>query len=268
MAHMTIAPYYYRSVGQKMAAQMDLLYQDIQRLVSADKSLTPARIADMAGLSSEWIVRDIRKPSWYVKNVAHLFKIEAALREHPNWHPKIVISEQEYAADDSFVLQRLVDPYEAPEFRDLALRWSARSSDREFVDAATTDPWVNLVDVSTSDPRDYRIIGYGEAMTEASGINKLGARLGVHASTAYSEMSCAYFQETAATGLARCRDVVYFAKSRIDHVIYRSVALPCLEENIIISKMSLEYCTPTHAKNWRQTTVEGEISFLRSPPRS
>jgi len=52
----------YHSVGQKMAAQVDLLYLDIARLVRRDSSLTPAKVAALADLSSEWVVRDIRKP--------------------------------------------------------------------------------------------------------------------------------------------------------------------------------------------------------------
>jgi hypothetical protein len=246
------------------AAQVDLLYQDIERLIHRDGSLTPARVAEMVGLSSEWIVRNIRKPNWYVKNVAHLFKIERILSEHPNWHPKTIHEEKEYAGDESFVFRRLVDPYEAPEFRELALRWSARGSDKDFIKRAMTDPWVNIVDISADDPQEYQILHYGEAMSRASGINKTGARLGQHASKAYADMTCEYFHETVLANTPRCRDVVYFAKSRVDHVIYRGVALPCLDEKVVVSKMTLEYCAPTHAKVWRRATVRGEISIVRS----
>jgi hypothetical protein len=261
---MSFAPYDYRSTGQRMAAHVDLLYQDIQRVVRSDPTLSPARIAEMADLSSAWMVRDIRKPDWFVKNVAHLFKIETALREHPNWHPRKVLDEREYVEPGCFVLRRLVDPFEAPEFRELALRWQARRSDREFVEAARTDPWVNVVDVSEPKPQDFKIIHYGASMRAESGINKLGSRLGSHASSAYADMTCDYFGEAVRANEARCRDVVYFAKSRMDHVIYRGVALPCLDQAVVISKMSLEYCTPTHAREWRGHDPEGTVSELRS----
>lgn len=260
---MFLVPYDYRSTGQRMAAHVDLLYQDIQRLVRSDPALSPARIAEMANLSSAWVVRDIRKPDWFVKNVAHLFKIEAALRDHPNWHPKKVFDEKEYVAPDSYVLRRLVDPFEAPEFRELAFRWSARSDDATFVEQTCSIPWVNVVDVSPSNPRNYKIIKYDSVMKNTSGIDKQGIRLGDHANKIYATMSCEFFEETVSANEPRCRDVVSFGESRVDHVIYRSIALPCLESNIVITKLSLGYCSRSLGKNWRRKNIEGNPSFFR-----
>lgn len=89
-------------------------------------------------------------------------------------------------------------------------------------------------------------------------------RLGLRASAAYAAMTYLYFQETVLAASPRCRDVAGLAKSRIDQVIHGSIALPCLDESIVVSKMSLEFCTPSHAKNWRRANVEVEISVLRS----
>lgn len=87
----------------------------------------------------------------------------------------------------------------------------------------------------------------------------VGQRMAAQVDLLYQDI-----QRVVRANEARCRDVVYFAKSRADHVIYRGVALPCLDEAVVISKMSLEYCTPTHAREWRGRDPEGVVSELRS----
>ena len=224
----------YHAVGQKMAAQVDLLYLDIGRLVRRDSSLTPSKIAEMANLSSVWVVRDIRKPDWFVKNVAQLFKIEAALSRHPDWHPKVILDEAYTSSPGVSVYRRWVEPQEAPEFRELALRWSVRRSDREFIEEATRDPWVSTVDVSSGNTRQFRILQYASEVPKRVGVDKTGELLGAHPSAAYGKMTTGDFHQTMLDNTPRCRDVVYNNKAVTDRVIYRSLLLPCLDEGIVV----------------------------------
>jgi hypothetical protein len=233
----------YHSVGQKMAAQVDLLYLDIARLVRRDSSLTPAKVAALADLSSEWVVRDIRKPDWFVKNVAQLFKIEAALSQHPDWHPKTILDEAYTSSPEITVYRRWVDPYETPDFQELALRWSVRRSDRQFIEEAKTDPWVSTVDVSSGDRWRYRILEYNSEIPRRYGVDKSGQILGAHPFSAYAEMTTGDFHQAAIDNGPRCRDVVYTSIATKDRGIYRSLLLPCLDEGIVVSRLVREYCT-------------------------
>jgi hypothetical protein len=220
---MNETPRAYRNLGQKMAAEVDLLYLDIGRLVRREPSLTPARIAKLANLSSEWVVRDIRKPDWFVKNVSHLFKIEAALSDHPNWHPKTVLGESYTVSSPISVFRRWVDPFEAPEFQEIALRWTTRTSDADFIDQAMADPWVSTIDVSSGDPLEYRVLKYTPEMISRHGFDKSGERLSQHVSAAYAKMTTGDFHRTVTGKTPRSRDVVYSGKPVNDRVIYRGV---------------------------------------------
>ena len=53
-------PVGYQTVGEQMAAKIELLYSDIKRFLAVERTLTPARVAEMCGLASPWIVRDAR----------------------------------------------------------------------------------------------------------------------------------------------------------------------------------------------------------------
>lgn len=236
----------YHSVGQKMAAQVDLLYLDIGRLVRRDESLTPGKIAEMANLSSVWVVRDIRKPDWFVKNVAQLFKIEAALSQHPDWHPKVILDEAYTSSPEITVYRRWVDPYEAPDFQELALRWNVRNSDQQFIEEARADPWVSTVDVSSGNPWHYRILEYTSEMSTQHNIDKSGKLLGTHPFPAYARMTVGDFHQTVMDNAPRCRDVVYSGKPLTDRMIYRSLLLPCLDAGIVVSKLIMEYCNKGH----------------------
>jgi hypothetical protein len=250
----------YHSVGRKMAAQVDLLYLDIARLVRRDSSLTPAKVAALADLSSEWVVRDIRKPDWFVKNVAQLFKIEAALSQHPDWHPKTILDEAYTSSPEITVYRRWVDPYETPDFQELALRWSVRRSDRQFIEEAKTDPWVSTVDVSSGDRWRYRILEYTLEMPKRHRFDKSGELLSAHPVPAYAKMTTGDFHQTVLDNAPRCRDVVYSGNAKTYRVIYRSLLLPCLDERIVVSKMILEYCTNEHHRLRR--------SILDAPKRA
>jgi hypothetical protein len=234
----------YRSSGRVTAARVYLLYFDIWRVVLQDRSLTPRRVAAMAGLSSDWIVRDIRKKDWFVKNVAHLFDIEKVLCNHPLWQPKTVYGEMSRGTQASFVHRRWVDPFESLEFKAEVERWEKRGSDAAYINEKIDDPWVTILDVTADDPRDYVAISYAGAMTHQFGFSKAGRRLGDHPSPAYVEIATHDFHEVVQTGEARCKDVVRLYDSREDRVIFRTIALPCLSEGKVVSKMKMEHWHP------------------------
>lgn len=93
-------------MGHPTAAKIELLYLDIKRLVVADPTLTPARITKEAALSSEWIVRDFRKPHWHVKNPIQLFRLESALCRHPRWQPRTILGEDDQGSATSYIYRR------------------------------------------------------------------------------------------------------------------------------------------------------------------
>ena len=234
----------YRRVGRQATAQVYLLYFDIQRLVRKDRSLTPARVAEIANLNSDWIVRDIRKPDWFVKNVAHLFQVEAALCSHPKWQPQIVYGQKMRQTDSSFVYRRWVNADGSPEFGIDVHRWRHRASDAEFIAMARTDPWVSLVDVRAERPEDYRVVSYASAMINRLGFNKTGGRLGDHPSKAYADLISSDFHKTVLSNSPRCKDVVHLYDSFNDRIVFRNVTLPCLEQGLVVSKMHIEHWEP------------------------
>jgi hypothetical protein len=234
----------YRRVGRQATARVYLLHFDIWRVVRQDRSLTSRRVAEMVGLGSDWIVRDIRKPDWFVKNVEHLFRIEEVLCRHPLWQPKVIYGEKSRGTDASFVYRRWVDPYHSPEFHADVRRWERRRSDAEFIELARLDPWVTIIDVTARDPNDYKITHYATAMTEKFGFSKKGDRVADHPSPAYAEIVTNDFGDAVVSGEARCKDVVHLYESRKDRVIFRNVTLPCLAEGKLVSKMKLEHWEP------------------------
>jgi hypothetical protein len=238
----------YRSVGKQTAAQIELLYCDIQRVLRLTPELTPARIAAMAGLASPWIVRDIRKTDWHAKNAAQLFKIEEALSQLPSWFPKSILGEEDCGAEGSYVYRRWVAPDDSPEFREDFLHWTVRKSDQDFIDRMTGDPWVSVLDARDRDPKAYRFLTYADGISGKFAFNKNGKRLGDHASKAYAELTAKDFGLVAATGQARCKDMVHINRRQNDRIVFRSIAFPCLDEGKIVSKMKLEYWVPGRLK--------------------
>jgi hypothetical protein len=234
----------YRLAGRQTSAEVYLLYFDIQRLMQKDPSLTPARVAEMAGLNSDWIVRDIRKKDWFVKNVAHLFKVEAALSEHPEWQPKTTFGQRSRHFGRNLVYRRWVDPHDSPEFKQDVSRWHDRRSDAAFIAAARTDPWVTLVNVASRDPFDYRVASYASTMKNRLGFNKTGGRISDHPSEAYAEIIAGDFHDTVVNDAPRCQDVVHLYESFNDRIVFRNVTLPCLDEDIVVSKMHIEHWEP------------------------
>ena len=234
----------YRRVGRQTTSRVYLLHFDIWRVVRQDRSLTSRRVAEMVGLGSDWIVRDIRKPDWFVKNVEHLFQIEEVLCQHPLWQPKVVYGEMSRGTEASFVYRRWVDPYHSPEFQADAQRWAGRRTDAEFIEFAQRDPWVSIIDATADNPFDYRFTHYATAMTEKFGFSKNGNRVADHPSRAYAEILANDYQDAVFSGEARCRDVVHLYESRKDRVIFRNVTLPCLAEGKLVSKMKLEHWEP------------------------
>ena len=238
------APCGYRPIGRQTSARIELLYCDIQRLLARDPSLTPAMVAEAAGLGSDWIVQDIRKPGWHVKNAAHLFRIEEALYRHPLWAPKTVFGETYREHQGSHVYRRLVAPEESPEFREDFLRWTVRRSDSAFIQDMRDDPWISITDASPNDPADYRFKRYAGAMQGRFSFSKQGNRLGDHPSKAYAAIVSKDFGEAAKHGQALCRDVVHINNPQNDRIVFRSIVFPCLEEKLILSKMKLEFWVP------------------------
>lgn len=145
----------YRRVENEVEAMAAFLLYDIKRLLNRVPEMTPARLADIAGLSSDWTIRDIRKPDWYVKNIATLFRLERALCSHPAWQPKRVFGTKSMHSEDGFLFRRWVDPVSSPEFAADTLLWENRSSDAAFLDRMIDDPWCSFVDVSGEDPEKY-----------------------------------------------------------------------------------------------------------------
>lgn len=238
----------YRSVGQQTAAQIELLYCDIQRFLRLTPDLTPAKIASKAGLASAWIVRDIRKPNWHAKNAAQLFKIEDALSQHPSWFPKSILGEEDCRAEGSYVYRRWVAPDDSPDFREDYLRWTVRQSDKAFVDRMKNDPGVSILDVRKSDPKDFRFLTYATEISKNYAFDKNGKRLGDHASKAYAKLTAKDFGLVVETAQARCKDMVHINKPQNDRIVFRSIAFPCLDEGMIVSKMKLEYWVPGRLK--------------------
>jgi hypothetical protein len=233
----------YRPVGKQTAAQIELLYCDIQRFLRLTPDLTPARIAAMAGLGSAWIVRDIRKPNWHAKNAAQLFKIEYALSRLPSWFPKTILGEEDCDAEGAYVYRRWVRPEESPEFREDFLHWTVRQSDRTFIDRMKCDPWVTILDVRNKEPTNYRIMTYASGISGQYAFNKAGKSLGEHPSPPYAEMTARDFGLVVETNQARCKDMVHFHTPRKDRVVFLNIAFPCLNEGKVVSKMKLEYWT-------------------------
>jgi hypothetical protein len=234
----------YRSVGRQTMARVYLLHFDIWRVVRQDRSLTSRRVAEMVGLGSDWIVRDIRKPEWFVKNVEHLFRIEEVLSKHPLWQPKVIFGEMCRGGEHSFVYRRWVDPYHSPEFQADVRRWRARRSDAEFIELAKQDPWVSIIDIAANDPYDYRVIHYAPAMIEKFGFSKNNTKISDHPSPAYAEILANDLRDAVVTGEARCKDVVHLYASRKDRVVFRNITLPCLSEGKLVSRMKLEHWEP------------------------
>jgi hypothetical protein len=238
----------YRPVGKQTAAQIEPLYCDIQRLLEHDTSLTPARIAEAAGLSSQWIVRGIRKPNWHAKNATQLFRVEAALSKHPSWHPKRILGEEDRDSPTSYVYRRWVDPESAPEFHKDFLRWQNRQSDMSFIKTMRDDPWVSILDVSAPVPADYRFLDYADGIAAHFPFSKKGKRLGDHQSQAYADLTSKDFGDLVKGGVPRCKDMVHINKSQNDRVVFRSIGFPCRDENLVVSKMKLEHWIPGRLK--------------------
>lgn len=234
----------HHTVGPKIAARIELLYLDIQRLIQADRSLTPARVAELANLASPWIVRDIRKPGWFVKNTTHLFKIEAALSKHPGWAPKTILGEADRQAGGSFIYRRWVDPLTSPEFRDDALLWEQKTSDGAFLERFRDDPWTSILETRGLEASDYRIVQYAPGMIRRYGLNKTGRRLAEHPSPAYQDLTVSDFHEVQTTAKPRCKDVVHINDTEGYRSIFRSIAFPCPAAGVIISRMKLAECRP------------------------
>ena len=234
----------YKSVGRQTDARVFLLYFDIRRVVCQDRKLTPRRVAAMAGFSSDWIVRDIRKPGFFVKNVAHLFDIEESLRHHPKWQPKTVYGEKSRGNSTSFVYRRWVDPRESPEFKEDAMRWADRRSDAHFLDHAADDPWSSILDVTAEIPQDYRFETYAAAVTAKFGVSKKGTTLRAPPGDPYCEILSHDFHSSVGSGEARCKDVVQLFESNRNRVIFRNIALPCLSEGRLVTKTWLERWEP------------------------
>lgn len=236
----------YRTVGEQMAAKIELLYSDIRRFLAIETTLTPSRVAEMCGLGSPWIVRDIRKPDWHVQNVAQLFRIEAALSKHPSWAPKRVLGEADRGYDESFIYRRWVDPYGAPEFREIALLWSVRRSDSDFIDRICQDPWVAILTTRGLTAPEFRIEKYAASMSSRFALDKSGTRLSDHPSSAYRDLTVSDFQFVNEGNEPLCKDVVHENHALGYRSVFRSIAFPCYEEGKIISKMKMEMCRPGH----------------------
>lgn len=238
----------YRSVGKQTAAQIELLYCDIQRVLRLTPELTPARIAAMAGLASPWIVRDIRKTDWHAKNAAQLFKIEEALSQLPSWFPKSILGEKDCGAEGSYVYRRWVAPDDSPEFREDFLHWTVRKSDQDFIDRMTGDPWVSVLDARDRDPKAYRLLTYATGISGNYALDKYGKRLGDNPDKAYAELTARDFGSVVEGNFPRCKDMVRIDKRQNDRIVFRNIAFPCLDEGKIVSKMKLEYWVPGRLK--------------------
>ncbi|MBL6599479.1 MAG: hypothetical protein ISP41_11355 [Alphaproteobacteria bacterium] len=259
-------PLGYRTVGEQTAAKVELLYGDIRRFLAVETELTPARIAEMCGLASPWIVRDIRKPDWHVQNTAQLFRIEAALSKHPSWAPKRVFGEADRGYDESYIYRRCVDPYESPEFRKLALLWDVCRSDSEFIDGLKQDPWVSVLTTRGLPAPEFRIEKYAVSMNERFALDKSGRRLGDHPSSAYRDLTVADFQYVNESNEPLCKDVVHVNHALGYRSVFRSIAFPCHNEGRIISKMKLEMCRPGRLSfSDRPRSDEGERAAYIAP---
>jgi hypothetical protein len=84
-------------------------------------------------------------------------------------------------------------------------------------------------------------VQYANSMRNSRGFNKTGAQLGDHPSTAYANLIASDFHSAVKSGDARCKDVVHLYDSFDDRIVFRNVALPCLDQNIVVSKIKVEY---------------------------
>lgn len=232
----------YQPMGRWTSAKIELLYLDIKKLVDADPGLTPKIIAEDAKLSSEWIVRDIRKPHWHVKNPIQLFRIETALCRHPRWQPRVILAEDSEESADSFVYRRWVDPFASADFRDDALLWSIRKSDTTFLERMIDDPWVTLVDTSTAKSSDYQVVSYSKEMRERYGFDKSGIRLGQNLCPVYSRFMARDYEKVATeSDRPHCKDVVYANEAMGYRVVFRNISLACQTLGLVVSKLKIEH---------------------------
>ena len=251
-------PVGYQTVGEQMAAKIELLYSDIKRFLAVERTLTPTRIAKMCGLASPWIVRDIRKPDWHVQNVAQLFRIEATLSKHPSWAPKNVLGEADRGYGESFIYRRWVDPYESPEFRKLALLWSVRRSDADFLDGIKHDPWVTILTTKGLAASEFRIEKYARSMNSRFALDKSGTRLSDYPSSTYRDLTVSDFQFVNEGNEPLCKDVVHVNHALGYRSVFRSIAFPCHEEGKIISKMKMEMCRPGRLTFGKSQASDGD----------
>lgn len=256
----------YRTVGKQTTAQIELLYCDIKRLLEFDTTLTPSRVAKVAGLASQWIVRDIRKPHWFAKNATQLFRIEAALCQHPLWYPKRILGEEDRDGATSYVYRRWVDPVDTPEFREDFRLWETRPSDMSFIERMRDDPWVSLIDTSSVNPAEFRILSYASAMVEQFGFTKTGDLLGDHQNEAYAELTSKDFGDLVKGGVPLCKDMVHINKSQNDRAVFRSIGFPCPKENLVVSKMKLEQWLPGRLKQSGPRTRDNQNFKIAEQP--
>ena len=223
------------------AAKIELLYLDITRLVMSDPTLTPGKIARDAKLSSAWIVRDIGKPHWHVKNPIQLFRIESTLCRHPGWFPREVWGEDDQEGLKSYIFRRWVDPFSSPDFRNAALLWNVRESDAEFLQRFSVDPWVTVLDTRASRPEDYRVISYASAMKDRYGFDKKGVRLADNICPVYADFVSRDFGVVVSEpDRPHCKDVVYANDEMNYKVVFRNICFALPKANIVLSKLKIE----------------------------
>lgn len=234
----------YRSVESEVEALAALLLYDLKRFMALVPDMTPGRLAKIAGLSSDWTIRDIRKPDWYVKNIATLFRLERAVCTHPAWRPKRVFGRRSIQTSNGFIYRRWVDPLASHEFGRDTLLWETRSSDAAFVEAALKDPWMSTIDVSTGDPFAFRVLRYAPGMIETYGLDKSGMLVIENPSPDYGRFVAADLLNCLDNKEARSRDMFHSFKRLSDRIVFRNATWPCPQAGVLVSKIQVEYWRP------------------------
>lgn len=137
-------------------------------------------------LLDEGTLRGMEELDWE-PSLRTLTSMTAAHKSAPEWSPKEVDQLLPHRGDDGFIVRRRYRASEEPDVEVILQAYLNRSSDSSFLEWASGDDRVSVIDWTSEDPAEYRVVRHAMNVSNTIGTRKTNTTFADNASATYRE---------------------------------------------------------------------------------
>lgn len=230
------------AIDDMLRALVSFATDDVRRFRLRTMGRMSRRKLAKEALLDEATLRGMEDLDWE-PSLRTLTSMTAAHKSAPEWSPKVVDQVLSHQGEDGFIVRRKYSAFEEPDVEPIISAYRRRASDTSFIEWACGDDRVSVVDWSSDDPAEYRVVRHAPAVSSTIGTKKTSMTFASNASATYRHAVQEDYKSCKDTGEPTMFDVFWSVDRYRRGSYYKRLLVPA--GDLVASWSFLIFWRPT-----------------------